>query len=61
MKTESASRTGRTIRRAKKLWAELDYAQRRMLEIRTGVPFTTPAERRRSPLRVHQLEHLYRS
>jgi hypothetical protein len=60
MRTASASRTGRTIQRAKELWSELDYAQRRMLEIRTGVPFITPEERRRSRLRVNQLEHLYR-
>ncbi len=61
MTTTSASRTGRVIGRAKKLWAELDYAQRRVLEIRTGVPLSTPEERRRSRRRISQLEYLYRS
>lgn len=27
-------------RRIREIWAELDYAQRRLLEIRTGVPLT---------------------
>ena len=26
------------IARVKEIWAELDYAQRRLLEIRTGLP-----------------------
>jgi hypothetical protein len=35
MKTDS--RAHRTIDRVKQIWAELDYAQRRLLEVRTGV------------------------
>jgi hypothetical protein len=31
-------RISRFIRRAREIWAELDYAQRRLLEIRTGLP-----------------------
>jgi hypothetical protein len=33
-----ASRTGRAISRLQQIWAELDYAQRRLFEIQTGVP-----------------------
>jgi hypothetical protein len=33
------------LRRLRQVWAELEYAQRRLLEIRTGVPVLTPAER----------------
>jgi hypothetical protein len=38
MSTSSRSRVRRAIERIKELWSELDYAQRRLLEIRTGVP-----------------------
>jgi hypothetical protein len=57
----TASRARRTIGRLKRLWSELDYVQRRVLENRTGVPFITPEERSQSRLRVAQLEYLYRS
>jgi hypothetical protein len=30
-------RISRFIRRVREIWAELDYAQRRLLEIRTGL------------------------
>jgi hypothetical protein len=35
----------RTFKRFQDIWAELEYAQRRLLEIRTGVPIVSPAER----------------
>jgi hypothetical protein len=54
------TRIGAKIARFRQLWWELDYVQRRVLENRTGVPFITPEERRRSVLRVRQLEYLYR-
>lgn len=57
----TAMRIGEMMARFRKLWSELDYVQRRVLENRTGVPFITPEERRRSVLRVRQLEYLYRS
>ena len=57
----TATRISRKIARLKALWSELDYVQRRVLENRTGVPFITPEERRRSLLRVAQLEYMYRS
>ncbi|MBV8219016.1 MAG: hypothetical protein JO325_11175 [Solirubrobacterales bacterium] len=56
----TATRVSRRIARLRALWSELDYVQRRVLENKTGVPFITPAERRRSRLRVSQLEYLYR-
>jgi hypothetical protein len=43
--TEPESRAGRTIGRIKQIWAELDYAQRRLLEIRTGIPSLAQPER----------------
>jgi hypothetical protein len=57
----TASRARRSIGRLKRHWSELDYAQRRVLENRTGVPFITHEERSRSRLRVSQREYLYRS
>ena len=33
------------LRRLRRLWAELEYAQRRLFEMRTGVTVLTPAER----------------
>jgi len=54
------TRIGAQIARLRQLWWELDYVQRRVLENRTGVPFITPEERRRSVLRMRQLEYLYR-
>jgi hypothetical protein len=51
----SAKRVGR---RVKRLWAELDYAQRRAFEIRTGVP--VGSDRRRGiSRRIDELERLY--
>ncbi len=57
----TAKRVGRRIARLRALWSELDYVQRRVLENKTGVSFVTPEERRRSRLRVSQLEYMYRS
>ena len=48
----------RNIGRLKEVWRELDYAQRRLLEIRTGVPFTK--ERSATGRRGDELETLYR-
>jgi hypothetical protein len=39
------SRTRRGIERARRIWAELDYAQRRSMELRTGVPMGTSKRR----------------
>ena len=61
MGTATESRAHRIASRIKRLWSELDYVQRRVLENQTGVPFVTDEERRRSRGRVAQLEYLYRS
>ena len=58
---KKSTRASRKIARLKALWSELDYAQRLVLENRTGVPFITPEERRRSQGRISRLEYLYRS
>ena len=60
MGTATESRANRLARRIKRVWSELDYAQRRVLENQTGVPFVTPEERSASRARVAQLEYLYR-
>ena len=48
MTTATASRASRTSRRVRELWAELDHANRRVLEIRTGIPFGTREDLRRT-------------
>jgi hypothetical protein len=58
---KTATRVTGKIARFRQLWSELDYVQRRVLENKTGVPFITAGERRRSILRIRQLEYLYRS
>jgi hypothetical protein len=40
-------------------WGELDYAQRRLLEIRTGIPNLTPPKRPGISQSVSELEALY--
>ena len=45
------SRTGKAVSRAQQIWAELDYAQRRLFELRTGVP-ARPRENRRGSKQV---------
>jgi hypothetical protein len=45
MTTGSPSRIQKTFGRIRSIWAELDHAQRRMLEIRTGLPLFEPRER----------------
>ena len=56
--TSATSRTKRLARRMKRLWGEMDYAQNRMFELRTGVP--TNAQRRPKISRsVDELERLY--
>jgi hypothetical protein len=43
MSIMTKSRAGRIFGRVKEIWDELDYAQRRTLEIRTGIPLTQQA------------------
>jgi len=58
MKTPIASRATRTIDWIKELWAEFDYAQRRLLEVRLGVP-VLPSEPPKIAVSIDELETLY--
>ena len=49
------SRVGGMIERVRRSWAEVEYAQRRMFELRTGI--VVPATRRRT--HIEELEALY--
>jgi hypothetical protein len=53
-----ASRTRQRIDQAKRIWAELDYAQRRSLELQTGVPFGARDTRPRISRRFDDLNRL---
>ncbi|HYB29057.1 MAG TPA: hypothetical protein VEF89_20765 [Solirubrobacteraceae bacterium] len=58
MTTSATSRTGRAVRRVKRVVAEFDYVERRLFEMRTGVP--ARAERRpRISRSIEELERLY--
>ena len=58
MRTTTGSRLVRAIGQVKEVWAEFDYAQRRLLEVQLGVPV-----RRVRPPRIaasiDELEALY--
>ncbi len=56
MSISTTSRARRIINCVTQVWSELDYAQRRLLEIRTGVQLT-----RREPARIgtDELEALF--
>jgi hypothetical protein len=56
MATKTKTGIGESVKR---VWAELDYAQRRLFEIRTGVPVTSPAEREHPATTVEELDSLY--
>lgn len=59
MSTSMLTPLRRIFSRVTQTWAELDYAQRRLLEIRTGIPNLTPPKRPRISRRVSELEALY--
>ncbi len=50
----STARGRRMLCRARQIWGELDYTQRRLFEVRTGVPTLTPQERARLQRRLDQ-------
>ena len=52
-------RAYRLIGRIRHTWAELDYAQRRLLEIRTGIPSLAQPERARLRGSTGKLEALW--
>jgi hypothetical protein len=58
MITSATSKTKGAVRWLKRLWAELDYAERRAFEIRTGVP-VHPSRRTQISRTVDELERLY--
>lgn len=47
----------KTFSRIHRTWSEMDYAQRRLLEIRTGVPMGPTVRSRRGE--VSELERLW--
>ena len=54
----TASQARRLLRRLRQVWSELDYAQRRAFEIRTGIPLR--AEKRpRISRTIDELERLF--
>jgi hypothetical protein len=57
-----ATSTGmrQAIKRVRRVWAELDYAQQRLFEIRTGVPVTGRSRAAASPAELEALHALER-
>jgi hypothetical protein len=53
------SRASHTIRRIKQTWSELDHAQRRLFEVRTGIPVTPEGERAQARAESRELELLF--
>jgi hypothetical protein len=60
VQTNSPSPISQVIGRIKTAWSEMDYAQRRVFEIRTGIPVEGRQPRRRPRPAVDELETLYR-
>jgi hypothetical protein len=59
MKTTNQSRSRRTFAAVREMLGELDYANRRSLELRTGVPFLKPEQRHDAlPARLSDVELL---
>jgi hypothetical protein len=55
------SRLSRAIGDVKRIWRELDYAERRMFELRTGIPFTAATKRAEANRVIDELEAVYAS
>ena len=53
------TRAVRIAERLRRAWVEMDYAQRRMFELRTGVASLPATRRRRDVSSVEDLEALY--
>jgi len=54
MSPTSASRTRRIVRRITAAWAEMDHAQRRVLEIQTGITGLSSRQGRKSRLHANE-------
>jgi hypothetical protein len=60
MTTGTTSHIRRAYRRVKRAWSELEYAQRRLFELRTGVAVTGPKRTSsRDRATIDKLERLY--
>jgi hypothetical protein len=59
MPTTRQSRVAGTFATVKRIWRELQYAQRRSMELKTGVPVLKPHERPRVRGSVEELEMLF--
>lgn len=59
MSTTSNRNVPRAITRLREVWRELDRAQRRSLELRTGLSFDKPVSDRIRRAEIEQLEALY--
>ena len=54
-----AARARRLIARMRRSWAEMDYAQRRMFELRTGISLLETPQRARARPQIEELEAVY--
>ncbi len=59
MTSTTSHRSRHLIRRVRRVLGELDYAQRRSLELRTGVPFTVRGEDAVTRAKINELERLF--
>lgn len=59
MNATSTRNVPRAISRLREMWRELAYAQRRSLELRTGLSFDKPVSDRIRRAEIEQLEALY--
>jgi hypothetical protein len=59
MSTTGRRRPIGAITRVKEIWQELDYAQRRSLELRTGISFDKPVSAGTSRAEIEELDALY--
>ncbi len=55
MSTTKTSRIGQIVDHVSRVWGEMDYAQRRLLEIRTGAELT---RREPAPISIDELVRL---
>lgn len=58
--TTTKTRATRVARGFKRVWRDMDYAQRRMLDIRLGMPLEELRARAPARARSHELEALLR-
>lgn len=59
MSSTTAHSTRTFISRVRRAWGEMDYAQRRSFEVRTGVPLTVRGEDAVMRAKINELERLF--